>query len=64
MSHVNTSTTYLSREVWTSLQIKKIFASKAFDTQFEGTGVLHSKVTISKSTHLICIIFEIAWVEI
>ena len=27
-------------------------------------GVLNSKVTISKSTHILFIIFEITWVEI
>ena len=42
----------LLREVCTNLQSKR-FPQIKFDTKFECTGVLISKVTILKSTHLI-----------
>ena len=59
---VTTSNGYLSREVFTNLQVKKIFASEALLHNLKIRG-FNLQVKILKSPHLKSIIFGIAWVE-
>ena len=59
---MTTSNAYLSREVCTNLQIKKIFASEALLHNLKVRGFT-VQVKILKIPHLISILFGIALVE-
>ena len=60
VSHGATSTGYPSREVCTNLQFSLVKLWNIIWTY----GGFNLQITTSKSTHIVFILFEIAWVEI
>ena len=60
MGHCATSTGYPSREVCTNLQFSLVKLWNIIWTY----GGFNLQITTSKSTHIVFILFEIAWVEI